>query len=124
MARKKQRQKNRQPDAPQGQGVPVLSGLITTSGDEIIGTVAAPIANQTKPRRKPGHKPTYEWKLEMAAEIVRIVAQAGGKIPDNDAALARELLQICQNRFAGWEPGDNKMREFIAEILGPARNAG
>jgi hypothetical protein len=58
----------------------------------------------------------------MGAEILRIVVECGGKVPKNEAALARELAQICEVLWRS-QPSDREMQAFIAEFLRPARNS-
>jgi hypothetical protein len=74
-------------------------------------------------RRKPGPKPRHDWPLEMAAELIMRISKNGGHLPKNDQRLAKDLLELCYERWQ-WEPPDSEMRSLISRLLGPARNSG
>jgi hypothetical protein len=52
--------------------------------------------------------------------LLRQIAKTG-VIPDNDAETARQMAQLCQDKW-GWEPDNRHLRRFIAKLLGPARD--
>jgi hypothetical protein len=76
--------------------------------------VAAAANHETdipSPRRKPGPRPTKNWKLYVAAELHRIVEIEGKQPP-----VASHFAQLCENKL-GYQPEIREVQKLLKLLL-------
>jgi hypothetical protein len=66
--------------------------------------------DESSTRRKPGPRPTQNWKLHVAGEVDRLV-KAGRPVPP-----ASVLAQFCEDTL-GWQPDIRGIQRLIKALL-------